>query len=188
MLFNKLTQYDINDIKKHNVLFLRKTLLTFSIKKYNIKKKLYIIFIGTETKNLDFFINNDVDFIIASFIHSNLINKELISKCICIFNVIYKFYYEFIMDLCITYNKYLLQWSDGIMFISEQFDITSYKIDIKENILPNNHTYTIKNINHKKNIFNYLIDKHKNISFFILNENLKKIELSEKEINFIGPL
>ena len=188
VLFNKLTQYDINDIKKHNVLFLRKTLLTFSIKKYNIKKKLYIIFIGTETKNLDFFINNDVDFIIASFIHSNLINKELISKCICIFNVIYKFYYEFIMDLCITYNKYLLQWSDGIMFISEQFDITSYKIDIKENILPNNHTYTIKNINHKKNIFNYLIDKHKNISFFILNENLKKIELSEKEINFIGPL
>jgi len=187
-LFNKLTQYDINDIKNQNVLFFRKILPTFSIKKYNIKKKLYVIFIGTETKNVDFFINNDVDFIIVSFIHNNLINKQLVNKCICIFNLIYKFYYDFIMDLCITYNKYLLQWVDGIMFISEQFDITSYKIDSKENILSNNHIYMIKNINHKKKIFNYIIDKYKNISFFISNEYLKKIELLEKDINFIGPL
>ena len=186
VLFNKLTKYDINDIKKQNVFFLRKTLTTFNIKKINIKKKLYIIFIGTKTINVDFFINNDIDFIIASFIPNNLIDKQLINKCICIFNVIYKFYYDFIMDLCITYNKYLLQWTDGVIFISEQFDTSSYKIDSQEKILSN--TYTYKNINHKKKIFNYLIDKYNNISFFISNENLKKIVLLEKDIKFISHL
>ena len=90
------------------------------------------------------------------------------------------------MDLCITYNKYLLQWTDGVIFISEQFDTSSYKIDSQEKILSN--TYTYKNINHKKKIFNYLIDKYNNISFFISNENLKKIVLLEKDIKFISHL
>ena len=187
VIFNKLTEYDIYDIKKYNIIFLRKILPTFSIIKYNIKKLLYIIFIGYETKNLDFYINNNIDIIIVTCIDISNINKILIEKSICIYQIIYKYYYEFIIDICLTYNKYLLQWSKGIIFINEIFNIKKIKMDRKLKSLPYNN-FSFKNDNIKKKLFNYLIDIDNNISFFISNTNLKNITLKKEDINFILPL
>jgi hypothetical protein len=187
VIFNKLTEYDIYDIKKYNIIFLRKILPTFSIIKYNIKKLLYIIFIGYETKNLDFYINNNIDIIIVTSIDISNINKILIEKSICIYQIIFKYYYEFIIDICLTYNKYLLQWSKGIIFINEIFNIKKIKMDKELKSLPYNN-FSFKNDNIKKKLFNYLVDIDNNISFFISNTNLKNITLKKKDINFISPL
>ena len=187
VIFNRLTKYDFYDIEKYDTIFLRKILPTFNIIKYNVKKLLYIIFIGTQTTNLDFYINNNIDIIIVTCIDINTINQQLIKKSICIYQIIYKFYYEFIIDICLTYNKYLLQWSKGIIFINEIFNIKKMKMDKEPKVLPYNN-FIFKNDNIKKKLFNYLIDIDNNISFFISNNNLKNIVLQKQDINFILPM
>ena len=50
--------------------------------------------------NSDYQTLNDVSRETATRDLKQLIDKQLINKCICIFNVIYKFYYDFISEKC----------------------------------------------------------------------------------------
>ena len=152
VIFNKLTNYDVKDIKKIKPLFIRKVLHTFTIKEYKNKKELYVLLIGTESNNLDYFINNDIDLIIFSCVDIKDIDPRLVDKCICIFPIIYKFYYVCILDLCTTYIEYLKQW-ETIYFINETFDLNNIKTLNKLTDLP------IKNEYNKK-IFYTIFDKN----------------------------
>jgi hypothetical protein len=153
-IFNKLTNYDILDIKNNKPFFIRKVLPTFTIKQYNNKKELYVLLIGTESTNLNYFIDNDVDLIIFSTIEIKKINEKLLNKCICIFPIIYKFYYECILDLCISYIDYLKQWNK-IYFINETFNLFNTKYDNKLYFLPIKNKYN-KKMFHKLDDENYL--------------------------------
>jgi len=159
MIFNKLTNYDIIDIKKEKPFFIRKVLSTFTIKEYKNKKVLYILLIGTESNNLNYFINNDLDLIIFSVIEIKNINKELLNKCICIIPIIFKFYYLSILDLCTSYKKYLKQW-DTVYFINETFNIKE-----NNNIIEKNKVKLPIKSEYNKEIF-YKLDDY---NFYITN-------------------
>ena len=125
----------------------------------NASQVLQFKFIGTKTVNLEYFINKNIDIIIITAIDLDLIDKKLVNKCIFIYQIIYKFYYEFIIDICTTFKQYLLQWTH-IIFVNEVFNIVNYK---KENAI---------NLINNKIKFNYLIDNDNNKSYFISTINL----------------
>jgi hypothetical protein len=158
VIFNKVTAYDLQDIKKENSIFIRKVLPTFKLKEYQVRKELYVLLIGTDSINLDYFINNNVDLIIFSCIDIKDIDKRLLDKCICIFQIIFKFYYLCILDLYINYKDYLKQWTN-VYFINETFKFDKIKILDKLVELP------IKNEYNKK-IFYTIFDKN-NKSYFL---------------------
>lgn len=133
IIFNKLTKNDITDIIKNKSLFIRKVLSTFTLNKYINKKKLYIVFIGTETNYIEYLIKSNYDIIIVTCININEINNLLLHKCIRIYPIIYKFYNEFIKDICITHFNYLSQWKK-IYFINETFDFSNINKINKLNI------------------------------------------------------
>jgi len=193
--YNKLTHEDVNDIQNKNYIFLRKVLPTFNFKPMtNFKKDLYILCIGTETKEetINYFLNNDLDFIIVTFISIKEINNKLLEKCISIYgSIIYNEYYLFILDICTFHNYYLQQWKGNIIFISEAFNINSKKINnninnsnnnSKNNSNNNNSNNENNNENNNKNIKNSKtklvslpIDKYKIKKFFnIFNKKLFK--------------
>jgi hypothetical protein len=123
--FNKLTEYDILDLKKKKPYFIRKVLPTFTIKKYNNKNILYILLIGTKSNNLNYFINSDIDLIIFSCINTELINIQLLNKCICIYNILYNQYFIAILSLTKYNIEYLKQWNQ-IYFINETYNMTKF--------------------------------------------------------------
>jgi hypothetical protein len=158
IIFNKLTRYDLDDIKKRKSIFIRKVSSIFKIKEYKVKKDLYVLLIGTESNNLEYYINNDIDLIIFSCIDIKYIDKRLLDKCICIFQIIFKFYYLCILDLYINYKDYLKQWTN-VYFINETFKFDKIKILDKLVELPIKSEYN-------KKIFYTLFDKN-NKSYFL---------------------
>jgi len=162
--FNHLLKNNISDIKNNNSLFIRKILPNFSLKEYKTKKKLYIIYIGTETDQSNIIVNDSFDFIILISIKLNLIKKEIIEKAIYIVNIIYKFFYESILAIC--NEKYIANWSI-IIFTSEKFNMKSIKnISKEKKMLP----YNLKN-----NLeFYYINDNNNNLAFCTKSKYLIK--------------
>jgi hypothetical protein len=156
-IFNKLTNYDIQDIKKIKPIFIRKILPTFTINEYKNRKKLYIILIELYSDNLDFFINNDIDIIIFSAIEINKINEKLKEKCICIFPIIFKFFYDCILDLYINYFDYLKQWTT-IYIINQKYNNNKYNNQLY--YLPTNNIHN-KKIFYKLDDNNYILEINK---------------------------
>jgi hypothetical protein len=153
VIFNKLTKYDIKNIKKVKPFFIRKVLPTFTITEYKTKKDLYVLLIGTELTNLDYFKDNNIDLIILTSLEMNKIDKVLLDKCICIYPIIFKFYYLSILDICST--NYLKQWST-VYFINETFDISKINKDSVLTKLPIDSKYN-KKIFYKLDDDNYFI-------------------------------
>ena len=108
--FNKLTNYDIIDIKRQNCMFIRKTLLTFTIKKIKPQEELYIIYIGTETDftKLEKYYNKD--YILLNIISIDKINKNILDNCILCLNTQYYLYQEHLSSFIKNETKYLNQW------------------------------------------------------------------------------
>jgi hypothetical protein len=77
----------------------------------------------------------------------NKIDKVLLDKCICIYPIIFKFYYLSILDICST--NYLKQWST-VYFINETFDISNINKDSVLTKLPIDSKYNKKNSEYKK--------------------------------------
>lgn len=123
--FNKLTNYDIIDIKRQNCMFIRKTLPTFTIKKIKLQEELYIIYIGTETDftKLEKYYNKD--YILLNIISIDKINKNILDNCILCLNTHYNLYQEHLSSFIKNETKYLNQWK----YI--------YNIDDKYNVIKN---------------------------------------------------
>jgi hypothetical protein len=121
--FNYLLNTDLLYIKKYKCFFIRKITEIFTLTKYKIKKKLFIIYIGTETDQNNIIINNKFDIILIISIDYNLIKKNIINSAIYIINIIYKFYYETITAIC--NEEYIKNWNI-IIFTTEKFNLNNY--------------------------------------------------------------
>ena len=173
-IINKITDLDLKEIKKNKALFIRKVTDNFDLAqlqrvqgtallipiKYN--KMLCIITIGTETnqKNVDIFMKENkykCDFIIFSFINADQIKVKL-DNVVYIYNIQYKFFYNNVLELCVNSKELLKKYINGILFITEKFDL---------NI--NNNFINDKIMNDTKNmLYNTLEDKYKNQAYYTL--------------------
>jgi hypothetical protein len=169
--FNKLLESDIHDIKTNKSLFIRKILTTFSTIKYINKKIAYIIYIGTETDQNKLILNDKYDIILIISININLINKEIKDRSIYIFNIIYKYFYESIINICYELKLTGHIWNT-IIFGSEKFILPEdYKIENKKKelqVLPYNNFYFINKKLENIKQFNYIRDKYNNLGFMLV--------------------
>jgi hypothetical protein len=166
--FNHVLIDDIEYINKNNCLYMRKITKEFSLDRYNTRRKLYIIYIGSETNQQDIIFNDEFDIMLIISIDINSIRKELISRSIYIFNIIYKFLYETILNICI--EKFILNWN-LIIFTTEKFNMNNYNsIDKTKQSLPYDR-FNFKNIplsNLKE--FYFITDNRDQLAFCIRNK------------------
>lgn len=162
LIFNYILENDqLNIIKKHS-LFIRKVTDNFNLKIYKPKKKLYIIFIGTKTKqNVPENDNFDIILIVAS--KDIKIDEQLVKRSIYIYNIIYKFYYETILSIC--NEKFINNW-EIVIFTTEEFNLNNYNsIDkIKKKLPVNNLTFQNNNLENKEQFY-YITDNNNNLAF-----------------------
>jgi hypothetical protein len=169
IIFNKLTPYDIHNIKKSKSLFLRKITKTI-ITHFKLKKILLFITIGSLT-NQNNYLNLYLlyDIIIISFIPIDQINILLVSNCIYIYTVIYKLYYESIYYIYKNHNEIIKQWI-GVLFIPEVFSTDIHTI-MKQLKTLDKKILTFNNISF---LSYYLYDDKKNIVIYF-NKKLLNI-------------
>lgn len=121
IMFNHITQSDYDKVKKKGSFFIRKTLPTFTPRIYQTNKELFIIFIGSQSiQNYNNLLNKNYDIIIITSIDINKIDKNILSSCIYVHSIIYKFYYENLLALLNDLN--IKQW-EKITCITEKFDM-----------------------------------------------------------------
>lgn len=169
LYFNKLLKNDIDNIKKFNSFFIRKVTSNFSLTEYKTKKKIYIIYIGSETEQNTIIFSSSFDIIIITTLKLDLIKKEIIDRGIYIINIIWKFFYETILNIC--NESYLLNW-DIVIFTTEKFNLNTYnKIDKVKLSLPYNN-FCFKNEKKIENIkkFYYIKDNNNNLAFCFKNK------------------
>lgn len=164
--FNHLLDDDLIKIKKNKSLFIRKILPSFTVKKYKIKKQLYILYIGTETDQNKIIINDTFDYIILASINIDLIKKEIINKAIYIYNILYKFFYESVINLC---NEDLIKKWNLVIFTTEQFDMQFTTISHEQIKLPYSKFYFIKKQFENTKTFYYIKDNKNNLAFCLKN-------------------
>ena len=163
--FNHLLQNDIVYIKQNNCLFLRKITQTFTPNIYTTKRKLYVVYIGTETNQDNIVINNEFDLILIISISINNVKKELVNKSIYIFNIIYKFLYETILN--ITIEQFIYNW-ELIIFTTEKFNMNNYNMinKTKEYLPYNKFKFKDKQLTNKKEFY-YITDNLNELAFCI---------------------
>lgn len=170
--FNKILEDDINYIRLNNCLFIRKITTNFSLIPYITKKKIYVVYIGTKTIQSNIIFNDNFDMILVISIPISQIDKRLVDRSIYIINIIYKFLYETILNICI--EKFILNW-DLVIFTTEKFNMNNYnKIDKTKTYLPNN-SLKFKNTpleNIKK--FYIIHDDLNELAFCIKIKNIKE--------------
>jgi hypothetical protein len=164
--FNHLLSQDYTYIDDNKCLFIRKITKQFNKNILILKKKLLVIYIGTNT-NQNIITDNSFDIILIIAININLINEELRNRAIYIINIIYKFYYETILTIC--NQEYIKNWN-LVIFTTETFNINNQNnnIDKSKKYLPYNkfvfsHYEKIKYHNIKK--FYYIKDEKNNLAF-----------------------
>jgi hypothetical protein len=168
--FNHITIADNDKIKEKGSFFIRKTLSTFTPTIYNTNKELFIIFIGTESiQNYNTLLNKNYDIIIITCQDINHIDKILLSSCIYVYSIIYKFYYENLLALLNDIN--IKQW-EKITCITEKFNMNELNyITINPKLQPKE--LPIKNTINEKlwngNIFYTLFDSDKEPIYIIKN-------------------
>lgn len=167
MYFNKVLKHDIDTIKRMNSLFMRKVSSGFSLKAYNPKKKLFVVYIGTETNQNAIVFPVAFDVIIISAIKIELIRKDIVDKAIYVINIIYKFFHETVLNMCV--EPYISSW-DVVIFTTETFIIdSSNEIEPKKASLPYNKFYfnpLFKKLPNPKQ-FRYIRDVGGNLAFML---------------------
>ena len=180
--FNHITNADNNKIKEKGSFFIRKTLATFTPTIYKTNKELYIIFIGTKTiQNYNTLLNKNYDIIIITAQDIKHIDKNLLSSCIYVYSIIYKFYYENLLALLNDIN--IKQW-EKITCISEKFNMNELNyLTINPKLQPKQ--LPIKNtINEKlqnNNIFYTLFDSDKEPIYIIKNTSNESHMIKSKQ-------
>ena len=172
-IYNKLIECDKN--KMVDSYFLRKVTPNFSLKVHKIKKELNVVYIGTETdqqKILTSLSNDDFDLFILSAIKIDLIHPDILSRSICVIQIIYKFLLETILSL--SYEKCLESWN-SILFTTEKYDLSKpYNLD---GLSPNNNL-PLKNETIFPNIKQFIVikDINGNVAYYKKNETNNKVK------------
>lgn len=170
IIFNHITIADNDKIKEKGSFFIRKTLATFTPTIYKTNKELFIIFIGTETiQNYNTLLNKNYDIIIITVDDISSIDQNLLSSCIYVYSITYKFYYEKLLALLNNIN--IKQW-EKITCITEKFNMNELNyISINPNLQPKQLPIKNKiNVNlHNDNIFYTLLDSAKEPIYIIKN-------------------
>ena len=160
LMFNHILKHDLQKINKNKSLFIRKVTPTFNLNIYKPKKKLYVIYIGTETtQNIP--VNDEFDIIILAAIKN--IDPKIIERSIYIYNIIYKFLYETILSLC--QEEYLKNW-DLVIFTTEKFNLNNYNSlsKIKQKLPTKNLVFQNNNVENKEEFY-YITDNNNNLAF-----------------------
>jgi hypothetical protein len=163
-IINKITDLDLKEIKKNKGLFIRKVTDNFDFIPIKYNKMLCIITIGTETnqKNVDLFMKENkykCDFIIFSFINADQLKVKL-DNVLYIYNIQYKFFYNNVLELCVNSKELLKKYINGILFITERFNLD---LNINNNFINDKIMNDTKNI-----LYNILEDKYKNQAYYTL--------------------
>jgi hypothetical protein len=166
LYFNKYLKQDNEYINKKNCLFIRKITKNFTLDIYKTKKKLYIIFIGEKT-NQDIKFNDEFDIIILLGISIDLLKQSIIDRSIYIINIIWRFFYETILNLC---NENFIKNWELVIFTSEVFNINNYNSieKIKKNLPYNSFKFKSKYLINE-NKFYYITDNNNQLAFCIKN-------------------
>jgi hypothetical protein len=132
------------------------------------KTNLYVLYIGTETNQNKLLSVLDKDYIIITSLDINKINQKLLKNCIRIHSIIWKFYYESILDMCVNHNI-LDQWKN-IFITTEKMTFDGVQFEkIKKSLGEQHRNFVFKNDKLKKYInkkmFIYAKDKHNNMGF-----------------------
>lgn len=157
VIFNKILQTEIDNF--NNALFIRKITDHFTLEIYKPKRKLYVIYIGTETIQ-SIPENNEFDIILLISIDIKLIKKEIIDRALYIYKIIWSFYYESIIDIC---NDNMLKNWELIIFTTEKFNLNNYNSisKIKLELPVNKLKIPLKNLKE----FYYITDNNNNLAF-----------------------
>jgi hypothetical protein len=161
---NNLLEFDHKQIKLHDCLFVRKITSSFSYNKYIICRKLYVIYIGTLTDQSTIILNDEFDLMLIISVNITEVRPDLIERCIYIYQIIYKFLFETILNICT--EPYILDW-ELVIFTSEKFNTSNYnQIDKQKQYLPirklDSRLQNIKN-------FYYIRDNNEELAFCIKN-------------------
>jgi len=133
VLFNRLTNYDYNDI--NNSFFIRKTTSNFNNSPIEPKKHLVVVYIGTESHYDYSSIERmrDTDYIVISAIPLDGPNSKkwakLLENSLYIYEIIYKFYYPTVLEILELLKK--MNYWKQITFLSESFHFSN----INQNII-----------------------------------------------------
>ena len=146
-------------------LFIRKITYNFTLDIYKPKKKLYVVFIGTETTQ---FIpdNDEFDIIIIAAIKE--IDPQIIKRSIYVYNIIYKFLYETILSIC--NEDYIKNW-EIVIFTTEKFNLNHYNsLDkVKKKLPTNKLVFQNGNLENREQFY-YINDNNNNLAFCITNK------------------
>jgi hypothetical protein len=165
LIFNHLLDEDMKQITDKQSLFIRKVTSNFTLNIYKPKKKLYVMYIGTETKQ---FIpdNDDFDIIILAAIKE--IDPQIIKRSIYVYNIIYKFLYETILSIC--NEDYIKNW-DIVIFTTEKFNLNHYNsLDKVKKKLPTDHLVFQNGNLENKEEFYYITDNNNNLAFCFITK------------------
>lgn len=160
LIFNHLLKNDMDDMINKKSLFIRKVTPTFTLDLYKPKRKLYVIYIGTETEQ-NIPENDEFDIIILAAIKE--IKPEIIKRSIYVYNIIYKFLYETILSIC--HEKYLKNW-EIVIFTTEKFNLNHYNsLNKIKKKLPTNQFVFQNGALENKEEFYYITDDNNNLAF-----------------------
>jgi hypothetical protein len=164
VIFNKIFKDDLDEIQSKGSLFIRKVLDNFKLDIQQSKRKVYIITIGEGTDQNNIIFKDDFDIIILTFIDINKILPHIIKRSVYIYKVIYKFYYETVLDLSL--DKHFNKWSI-IIFTTETFNINNYNkiVKIKNSLPYKNFIFDTNKLKNKK------IENDKKYYYIIDNKN-----------------
>ena len=171
-VYNKLIECDKKKVV--DSYFIRKVTPNFSLETYKIKKELKIVYIGTETDQqniLSALSNEDFDLFILSAIKIEQIHPDILSKSICVIQIIYKFLLETILSL--SYEKCLESWN-SILFTTEKYDLSKpYNLN---GLSPNN--LPLKNEAIFPNIKQFIVvkDTNGNVAYYKKNESYNRVK------------
>lgn len=152
--FNRLLKNDASAIDKAGSLFIRKVSPTFTYQIYtpssSKKRLLYVIYIGTETDQDALFYGgggvegaegaeeggvdaraereykDTFDIIVITAIPQNEIKSEIAERAIYIIPILYKLFYETVLDICNT-PDIVSQWNT-VIFTTEKYTIRKSNI------------------------------------------------------------
>jgi hypothetical protein len=157
--FNHLIKNDFDYIKENNCLFIRKVTPIFNLVEYKPKKKLYVIYIGTETKQ-DIPENDSFDIIILTSLKLNKIKENIRNRAIYIHHIIHSTFFDCILS--IAKDPFIKFWSI-VIFTTETFNLNNYNsIEKKRSSLPGNIKNNIEQ-------FYYIKDNNNQLAFFLIH-------------------
>lgn len=134
VVFNRLTNYDYDDISSNHSFFIRKTTANFNISPFNPKKNLVVVYIGTESHYDYSSIERmrDTDYIVISAIPLDGPNSKkwarLLENSLYIYEIIYKFYYPTVLEILELLKK--MNYWKQITFLSESFHFSNVNQNI----------------------------------------------------------